>query len=87
MLACKEVVPRGELARRRRISSDVMSGLFPVTKHVHVRMAGSSARSTMPSVAEITYFKASEDYKSGSISLDGPLAQISKATGLKKWVS
>lgn len=39
---------------------------------------------TMPSVAQISYFKASEDYKSGSASLDGPLAQLSKAPGLKK---
>ena len=42
---------------------------------------------TMPSVAEITYFEASEDYKSGLASLDGPLAQIGKATGLKQYVS
>ncbi|KAF9221020.1 hypothetical protein BS17DRAFT_786378 [Gyrodon lividus] len=38
----------------------------------------------MPSVAEIAYFTASEDYKSGSASLDGPLSQISKVTGLNK---
>jgi hypothetical protein len=38
----------------------------------------------MPSLAEITYFEASEDYKSGLASLDGSLTQISKATGLKQ---
>ncbi|KAF8550057.1 hypothetical protein OG21DRAFT_1420311 [Imleria badia] len=38
----------------------------------------------MPSVAQITYFKASEGYKSGSVSLDGPLTQISKVNGLKQ---
>jgi hypothetical protein len=41
----------------------------------------------MPSLAEITYFEASEDYKSGLASLDGSLTQISKATGLKQYVS
>lgn len=40
----------------------------------------------MPSVAEITYGKASKEYTSGSVSLDGPLAQISKGVGLKKYV-
>ena len=38
----------------------------------------------MPSLAEITYFEASKDYKSGLASLDGPLTQISKVDGLKR---
>ncbi|KAG9315776.1 hypothetical protein JVU11DRAFT_3425 [Chiua virens] len=35
-----------------------------------------------PTVAEISYFKASEDYKSGKVTL--PLAELSKAPGLIK---
>ncbi|KAG6377090.1 hypothetical protein JVT61DRAFT_1141 [Boletus reticuloceps] len=38
----------------------------------------------MPSVAQIVHFTASKGYKSGSVSLDGPLAEVKKANGLKQ---